>query len=244
MEKLKKNIIIAGPCAIEKKENFLEIIDNIYQYVDVIRCGVWKARTSPKDYPGQGYKALKWIEAAQKKYNIPFAIEVGTPKHVELALKHEIKIFWIGARTTSNPFSVQEIANSVKGSNTEIWIKNPIFTDLRLWFGAIERFNSNKIKVIHRGFYNEKHTNYRNPPRWDLLKKFKNMYPRIPIICDPSHITGNRNLIPTICKQAIKKNVDGLMIEVHNNPETALSDQEQQLSPINFIKLMKKLNLK
>lgn len=240
---INKKIIVAGPCAIEKKQQFVKTVDSIYKYVDCIRCGVWKARTSPRDYPGKGTQALKWIQNAQKNYNTPFAIEVGTKTHVELALEHDINILWLGARTTSNPFSVQEIADSVKGLNTEIWIKNPIFADLELWFGAIERLKSNNIKVIHRGFYKEKTHKYRNPPRWDLVKKFKNFYPDIPIICDPSHISGKRSLIYEVCEEAMNRGAHGLMLEVHTNPEKALSDSNQQLKPKDFIKLISKLNL-
>jgi len=155
MEKNKK-IIIAGPCAIETKSGLLSVVKEIHHRVDVIRAGVWKARTLPNNYAGKGEEALKWINQIQKKYNVRFAIEVGTKKHVELALKYNIKIIWIGARTTSNPFAVQEISETLYKTDTEIWIKNPIFSNLDLWFGAVERVRLNKIKkikVIHRGFY-------------------------------------------------------------------------------------------
>jgi len=245
MEKNNKFTIIAGPCAIETKDQFFDTIRHIHNFTDVIRCGVWKARTSPNNFSGQGDKALTWIQQASKKYNTPVAIEVGTKHHVEIALKHNINIFWIGARTTTNPFAIQEIAETVKGLNTEIWIKNPIFPDLELWFGAIERFKRNetqKIKVIHRGFFSEKKSNYRNPPRWDLLKKFQDKYPNIPVICDPSHIAGNRKLVPNTTEKAIKMGIRNLMIEVHNQPQKALSDSKQQLTPLEFIKLIEQLN--
>jgi len=247
MEKNKKTLIIAGPCAIETKSQFLTTIKKIYHFCDFIRCGVWKARTSPKSYHGRGVESLLWIEHAQKKYNTPFCIEVGTLTHVKLALQHNINTFWIGARTTSNPFAIQEIAEYLNGIDAEIWIKNPIFSNLNLWFGAIERFQANKItnlKVVHRGFYSEKSIKYRNPPRWDLLQKFKLKYPEIPIISDPSHISGNKNLIQKVSQDCINKGTDGLMIEVHNQPKKALSDKQQQLNPKAFIDLLKKLNLK
>jgi chorismate mutase len=242
-----KKMIIAGPCAIETKSGLLSVVKEIHNKVDVIRGGVWKARTLPKNYPGKGEGALKWINEIQKKYNILFAIEVGTKSHVELALKYNIKIVWIGARTTSNPFAVQEIAEALYNTDTEIWIKNPIFSNLDLWFGAIERVRLNKlekIKVIHRGFYSENEKTYRNEPRWDLLDRFRLKYPNIPIICDPSHITGDKKLIFNIAKKAIQKNINGLMVEVHHNPDNALSDKKQQLTPKQFIKLLAKLNLK
>ena len=248
MENQTKNpIIIAGPCAIETKNQFFETIEQIHGHVDFIRCGVWKARTSPKNYAGKGNESLYWIQSAQKKYNIPFAIEIGTQAHIKRATKHNINTFWIGARTTSNPFSVQEIAEFLKGSDVEIWIKNPIFSEIKLWFGAIERLymqNIKNIKVIHRGFHSENPTKYRNNPRWDLLKKFKLTYPNTPIILDPSHIAGKRSLISEVVKKGLELGVNGFMLEVHNNPTKALSDKDQQLTPIEFKKLLQTHNLK
>lgn len=241
MVKNNQPIIIAGPCAIENKNQFASTIQNIYNNVDIVRCGVWKGRTSPKSYPGKGTPSLTWIKEAQKKYKTPFAIEIGTVNHIQLALENDIKIFWIGARTTSNPFAVEELAKKLKNLNIEIWIKNPIFSDLKLWFGAIERLyinNLRNLKVIHRGFYSEQSTQYRNPPRWDLLKKFQAQYPNIPIIFDPSHICGDKKLISKVSKKALEFGVDGLMIEVHNNPEEALSDKNQQLNPVEFKQLL------
>lgn len=245
MEKNKKKIIIAGPCAVEKKEQFYNTVERIYHYAHIIRAGVWKGRTSPKDYSGSGEEALSWIEDVQNKYKIRVAIEVGTTRHVELALQYNIKILWIGARTTVNPFSVQEIAESMRGLDVEVWIKNPIIPDLKLWVGAIERFQNiglNQLKSIHRGFYSETQTTYRNNPRWKLLKKFRQIYPHMPIISDPSHITGNTKYIYKIAKKACQENVDGLMFEVHNSPNEALSDKKQQLTPKEFQSLLKKIN--
>ena len=241
-----QNIIIAGPCAIETKKIFFDTLASINEYVDVFRAGVWKARTSPKDYQGIGTQGMKWINQAQKKYNKPFAIEVGSEKHVEIALNNNIRILWIGARTTCNPFAVQEICEATKGENVEIWIKNPMFSSLELWIGAIERFKETKpqkIKIIHRGFFSENTGPYRNLPRWDILKKIRAKYPNIPIICDPSHIAGNTHLIENICHEALSHNIHGFMIEVHQNPEIALSDKRQQLNPKSFYQLMKNLNL-
>ena len=245
MGKNKKKIIIAGPCAVEKKEQFYNTVESIYNYANIIRAGVWKGRTSPKDYSGVGVKALPWIEDVQNKYKIPVAIEVGTTRHVELALKHNIKIVWIGARTTVNPFSVQEISESMRGVNIEVWIKNPIIPDIRLWVGAIERFQHiglDQLKSVHRGFYSEKDSTYRNNPGWKLLKNFRKIYPDMPIISDPSHITGNTKYIYNMAQQACRENVDGLMFEVHNSPGEALSDKKQQLTPKAFQFLLKKIN--
>lgn len=237
--------MIAGPCAVETKTQFFETINHIYKYTDIIRCGVWKARTSPHSYSGKGQEALPWIQQASKKFNTPFAIEVGNKKHIQAALKHNINIFWVGARTTANPFAIQEISEAIKGLKVEIWLKNPIIPDLALWFGAVERFKINKVgnlKVIHRGFFSEKKSKYRNAPKWDLLKKFTKKYPNIPIICDPSHIAGKSNLVNEIAQKAIKMDIKNLMIEVHNNPSQALSDAQQQLTPVEYIKLINQLN--
>ena len=247
MAKKNKKIIIAGPCAIETKRQFFETLEKIYKYADVIRCGAWKARTSPNSYSGQGEKSLEWIQEAQEKYNICCAIEVGTEKHINLALKYKVRNFWIGARTTSNPFAVEEISQNLKNKNVEVWIKNPIFPDLKLWIGAIERFQKNKInsiKLIHRGFFLENTRKYRNHPRWDLLEKIQEKYPNVPVICDPSHIAGKRALIQGICEKALDYQVDGFMIEVHHKPNEALSDAQQQLCPKQFKKLLLNLNLK
>ena len=242
-----KKIIIAGPCAAETKNGLVQVVEGIHHYVDVIRVGIWKARTCPKSYAGRGLKALSWVSDLQKKHNTPFAIEVGSREHVKLALQYNIKILWIGARTTANPFSIQEIAEELRGSDVELWIKNPIFPNLDLFHGAIKRFHlnhCNKLKIIHRGFYDEFNTEYRNSPRWDLLHKIKKSYPSTPIICDPSHIAGQRDLIYPVAQQALNNDIDGLMIEVHHKPEKALSDTKQQLSIKEFINTLTKLNLK
>ena len=247
MAEKNKKIIIAGPCAIETKRQFFETLEKIYKYTDIIRCGVWKARTSPNSYSGQGEKSLKWIQEAQEKYNINCAIEVGTVKHINLALKYKVRNFWVGARTTSNPFAVEEISQNLKHENVELWIKNPIFPDLKLWTGAIERFQrneNNSIKLIHRGFFLENRRKYRNHPRWDLLEIIQEQYPNMPIILDPSHIAGKRDLIQGICEKALDYKVDGFMIEVHHKPDEALSDAQQQLCPKQFKNLILNLNLK
>ena len=239
-----KKLIIAGPCAVETKPQFEQIVQGIYHNTDIIRAGIWKARTSPNNYHGIGKKGLPWIQEIQKKYKTPIAIEIGTTKHLELALQYNLHVFWIGARTTVNPFAVQELADAMRGLNIELWVKNPIVADIKLWTGAINRFQKiglTNIKAIHRGFHTEKNIAYRNNPRWKLLEKFRNNHPNIPIICDPSHISGNDKYIYRIAKKAIEKNLDGLMIEVHNTPKKALSDGMQQLNINKFKELLNKL---
>jgi len=247
MGKIKNKLIVAGPCAVEKKSQLYNTVKHIYNYTDIIRAGIWKGRTSPNSYPGVGEKALPWIQDIQNQYQIPAAIEVGNTRHVELALKYDIKIMWLGARTTVNPFAVQDIAESVRNLNIEIWIKNPIVSDLKLWIGAINRFHRvgvKNIKTIHRGFYSDNTINYRNHPRWDLLKDFKKQYSEIPVLSDPSHLTGDTKHIEQLSLESFKEGVDGFMFEVHNNPHEALSDQKQQLNPKAFKALIDKLTIK
>ena len=245
MEKDRPNpLIIAGPCALETQEQFYSTVHSIYNYTDIIRVGVWKARTSPKNYPGIGHKGLPWIQSVQKKYKTPVAIEIGTPQHVEFALKYDVRFFWLGARTTVNPFYVQEIAESLRGVSVEVWVKNPIFADVKLWTGAIERLKRvglKNIKIIHRGFHSEKKMIYRNNPKWSLVNAFRRNHPSIPVICDPSHIAGNKKHIYELARRACGQRVDGLMIEVHNSPSNALSDSAQQLSPKEFKQLLARL---
>ena len=243
----KNQIIIAGPCSISSKEELESTIKNIYHEIDFFRCGIWKARTNMKNFKGIGEKGLSWLSEMEKKYHTPIAIEVGTPNHVEQALRQNLKIFWIGARTTVNPFYVQEICESIKGSEVEIWIKNPIHPDINVWIGALERFKNigvKKIKLIHRGFFCLDEKKYRNSPKWNLIKKMKNQFPTLDIICDPSHISGNKKLLSTISKKAISLGLNGLMIETHSSPKKALSDAKQQVNCAEFKELIKSLKLK
>lgn len=243
----KNQIIIAGPCSISSKEELENTIKNIYTEIDFFRCGIWKARTNMKHFQGVGKKGLKWMYEMEKKYKTPTAIEVGTPKHVEQALNENLKVFWIGARTTVNPFYVQEICECVKGCEVEIWIKNPIHPDINVWAGAIERFKSvgiKKLKVIHRGFFCLEEKKYRNSPKWNLIKKMKTIFPELDFICDPSHISGHKKLLHSISKKAISDGFSGLMIETHASPKNALSDVKQQVNCEEFKTLIKKLKLK
>ena len=239
----KDKLIIAGPCAVENKLQLYNTFKAIHKYIDFFRAGIWKGRTSPKNYAGFGEKALPWIRDIQKKYRIPVAIEVGTTKHVELALKYDVKQIWIGARTTVNPFAVQELAEALRNTEIDVWVKNPIISDIGLWTGAIERFERvgiKDIKTIYRGFHSEKNTKYRNEPRWDLVETFKHYYPNIPILFDPSHLSGNTKHIGSLV-QNTHRSINGFMFEVHNNPNKALSDKEQQLNPEEFKLIIQKL---
>ena len=229
-----KKIIIAGPCSVSSEEELYKTAKEIHKYIDVLRCGVWKARTNPNSFNGAGDIAIDWLYNISKEFNLPVATEVGIPQHVEKALKKNIRIFWIGARTTVNPFYVNEICNSLKGENVEIWIKNPIYPDIKLWIGAIERFRKaglKNLKAIHRGFFPYYNSKYRNNPQWKLVEKFRKIIPKIDVICDPSHISGNTELLNSVSKKAIKMGMNGLMIETHYSPKNALSDANQQVSP-------------
>ena len=228
-------LIIAGPCSAESRNQLLESAKAISDLdIEVMRAGVWKPRSRPNNFEGAGVEALKWIKELQSEFNIKFVIEVAKPQHVELALAHDINLMWIGARTTVNPFAVQEIADALKGTNISILIKNPINPDVELWQGGIERVLNagiNKVAAVHRGFSFFQKSKFRNPPAWQIPIELKSRMPEIPLICDPSHICGSRDNILEISQKAIDLNYDGLMIETHPDPDRALSDAEQQVTP-------------
>ena len=228
--------IISGPCSVESPEQIRDTAKKLSQNsrVSTLRGGIWKPRTRPNSFEGVGEIGLKWLKEAGDEVGLPVATEVATSRHVELCLKHNIDVLWIGARTTVNPFSVQEIAEVLKGTDIPVLIKNPINPDINLWIGAIERINSvgiTKIGAIHRGFSSFDKTAYRNAPMWEIPIELKMLCPELPILCDPSHISGNRELIKSISQKALDLELDGLMIETHFNPEIALSDAKQQLTP-------------
>jgi chorismate mutase len=202
--------------------------------VDFFRAGIWKARTRPSTFEGMGDIALPWLVKAGREFNLRTATEVATPAHVEAALSHGIDLLWIGARTTVNPFSVQEIADALRGVSVPVLVKNPTSPDLGLWTGALERINRAGVRalgVIHRGFGVASSRRFRNPPMWELAIEFRRLHPGIPMITDPSHITGNRELIQDVSQQALDLGVDGLMVEAHPNPDQAWSDAAQQVTP-------------
>jgi chorismate mutase len=240
-----KPLIIAGPCSAESQQQMLNTAKELKKHNNLLfRAGVWKPRTRPNSFEGIGEKALKWLDIVKKETGLKTTTEVANAMHVEEALKYDIDVFWIGARTTVNPFAVQEIADALKGTNKPVMVKNPINPDINLWMGAIERFCSvglTKIAAIHRGFFAYNNIKYRNIPQWQLPIELRQRIPGIPIICDPSHISGNRDLIFDISQKAIDMNYDGLMIETHINPDEALSDNAQQINPEQLNKILNDL---
>jgi chorismate mutase len=233
---LKKPLVIAGPCSAESEEQVLETARQLVEMEDVriFRAGIWKPRTRPNSFEGMGEKALPWLKKVKEETGLLTTVEVANAGHVELALKHDIDILWIGARTSVNPFSVQEIADSIRGTNIPVMVKNPINADLSLWMGALERISQagiTKLAAIHRGFSSHGNSKYRNEPLWRIPMELKKRCPDIPVICDPSHITGKRELIALVSQKAMDIDMEGLMIETHPNPEKALSDARQQVTP-------------
>ena len=241
-----KKVIIAGPCGAESEDQLIDTARQLAKggHVSLIRAGVWKPRTRPGAFEGNGENALKWLQSMRNETGLPFTVEVANAEHAELALKYKADVLWIGARTTVNPFSVQEIADAVKGTDIPVLVKNPVNADLQLWIGALERFNRNgirKLGAIHRGFHTGVSSQYRNQPKWELPIALKAASPHLPVFCDPSHICGRRDLILPVAQKALDLNMDGLMIEVHRDPATALSDAAQQLTPQLFEDLLEKL---
>ncbi len=241
-----KPFLIAGPCSAENRKQVLETADQLFQLgkVDMFRAGVWKPRTRPGNFEGIGTPALDWLIEVKEKYNLPVCTEVANAQHVEACLKAGVDVLWVGARTTVNPFFVQEIANALKGVDIPVLIKNPIHAEMGLWIGAIERFQSVGIKqigAIIRGCHSFESAPYRNQPRWEMAIELKRSFPDIPVICDPSHIAGNRALIPEVCGVAMDLDLDGLMIESHIDPDNALSDAKQQLKPAELKGLLENL---
>jgi chorismate mutase len=238
-------LIIAGPCSVESKDQLFKTLSELpLQKIDYVRGGIWKPRTRPGSFEGIGAPAFEWVSEAKSIFNIKFATEVATADHVEIALKNEVDLLWIGARTTVNPFNVQEIANALKGVKIPVYVKNPINPELALWKGAIERFahaGINHLGAIHRGFQTFEPSKYRNTPFWQIAMEFKSEFPEIPMICDPSHMGGKRSLIAEISQRALDLDYDGLMIESHTDPDNALSDSAQQLTPADFSVLLDSL---
>ena len=242
-------LLIAGPCGAESLEQLIATAKGLKDLnkVSLFRAGVWKPRTRPNTFEGKGEEALKWLNEIKKEFGFKITVEVANAQHTELALKYGIDVLWIGARTTVNPFSVQEIADVLKGTDIPVMVKNPIHADLQLWIGALERVNNSgitKLAAIHRGFYVYGKTKYRNKPMWQLPIELRTLFPELPIICDPSHISGNKELIPSVAQKALNLGMNGLMIESHFNPTIALSDAEQQLTPNELGELISKLILR
>ncbi len=243
----KKPFVIAGPCSAESEEQLLQIANEIKETADVFRAGVWKPRTKPNSFEGIGKDALKWLQNVQQQTTMKVATEVATAKHVEQCLKAGIDILWIGARTTVNPFYVQEIAEVLKGVEIPIFVKNPIHPELGLWLGALERLNKagiTQLAAIHRGFYSYEKSAFRNDPKWEMPIKLREEIRELPIICDPSHIAGDRKMIAEISQTAMDLNLNGLMVETHNNPDLAMSDAEQQITPKKLHQILSNLVLR
>jgi chorismate mutase len=241
-------LMIAGPCSAETEEQVLstarEMVD---KRIQVFRAGVWKPRTRPGNFEGHGKKALPWLKKVKEETGMKIAIEIANAQHAALALEYDMDILWIGARTSVNPFAVQEIADAIKGTDKIILIKNPINPDLALWIGAVERFykvGMKNIGVIHRGFSSFRPGNYRNDPQWQLALDFKTKHPHIPMIIDPSHICGRRDCIQDIAQRALDLKYDGFMIETHINPDKAWSDAKQQITPSRLKEIIETLNLR
>lgn len=228
-------LVIAGPCSAETEDQVLKIAHELKNSdVSIFRAGIWKPRTRPGGFEGVGEIGLKWLQKAKAETGLLMATEVATAAHVKLAMEHDIDVLWIGARTTVNPFAVQEIADALQGTDKIVLLKNPVNPDLSLWIGGLERlYNANikKLGVIHRGFSTYEKTKYRNNPEWQIAIDLQNRFPDLPLICDPSHITGKRDMIQEVSQQALDLNYDGLIIETHIDPDNAWSDASQQVTP-------------
>ena len=241
-------LVIAGPCSAETEEQMLKIAHQLKNTdATVMRAGVWKPRTRPGNFEGVGALGLKWLKKAKEETGLLTATEVANAYHVDLALENDVDILWVGARTTVSPFIVQEIADAVRGTDKIILVKNPVNSDLALWLGAVERFYEvgiSKLGVIHRGFSTYEKTRYRNNPEWQIPIDLQNKFPDLPLILDPSHIAGRRDIIFDLCQTALDLNYDGLMVETHFDPDNAWSDAEQQITPDTLVEIMKNLKVR
>lgn len=227
--------VIAGPCSAETEEQVMTTAQQLAtKGCHIFRAGVWKPRTKPGGFEGNGEKALPWMKRVKDETGMLIATEVATPEHVELALKYGMDILWVGARTSANPFAMQALADSLKGVDVPVLVKNPVNPDLELWIGALERINQAGIKrlgAIHRGFSSYDKKIYRNLPMWQIPIELHRRIPALPIFCDPSHIGGSRELVAPLCQQAMDLGFDGLIVESHCNPDCAWSDAKQQVTP-------------
>ncbi|MBQ6750526.1 MAG: bifunctional 3-deoxy-7-phosphoheptulonate synthase/chorismate mutase type II [Bacteroidaceae bacterium] len=227
--------VIAGPCSAETEEQVMTTARELaMKGCHNFRAGVWKPRTKPGGFEGNGEKALPWMKQVKEETHMLVATEVATPEHVELAMKYDIDILWVGARTTANPFAVQALADAMKGIDVPVFVKNPVNPDIELWIGALQRINQAGVKrmgAIHRGFSSYEQKIYRNAPMWQIPIELHRRIPELPIICDPSHIGGRRELIAPLCQQSMDLGFDGLIVESHCDPDKAWSDAKQQVTP-------------
>jgi chorismate mutase len=241
-------LVIAGPCSAETEEQVLKIAHELkHSDVNYYRAGIWKPRTRPGMFEGVGEIGLRWLKKVKEETGMKTCTEVANAAHVKLAMDNDVDLLWIGARSTVSPFIMQEIADALQGTDKIVLVKNPVNPDLALWLGGIERLYTAGIKnlgAIHRGFSTYEKSKYRNIPEWQLAIEFQNKFPDLPLICDPSHITGNREMIFDVSQIALDLNFDGLMIETHIDPENAWSDAAQQVTPKRLIKIMEDLKIK
>ncbi len=239
----KRPLIIAGPCSAETEAQVLQTAIELKASgkVDMLRAGIWKPRTRPGNFEGVGSVGLPWLQEAKRVTGLPYAIEIATAKQLEIALQHDVDAVWIGARTTVNPFSVQEVADALRGVDIPVLIKNPVNPDLELWTGALERVAAagiENISLVHRGFSVSRSGPYRNMPMWHLAIEMKRRFPERAFIIDPSHICGNRHLLQEVAQHAVDLNYDGVIIESHIDPDNAWSDAQQQITPSKLIELL------
>jgi chorismate mutase len=245
----KEPLLIAGPCSAETEDQLVataHLLKNTGR-VTALRAGIWKPRTRPGEFEGIGSIGLEWLKRAKAETGLPTAVEVATAKHVEEALAAGVDILWVGARSTANPFTVQEIADALKGVDIPVMVKNPVNPDISLWIGALERINNagiTKLAAIHRGFSSYEKSAFRNEPMWDIAIHMKTLAPHLPIICDPSHISGNRDLIGYVSQKALDLDMQGLMIESHIDPSVAWTDAKQQVTPAALVDLIDNLTLR
>lgn len=244
----KRPFIIAGPCSAETEEQVLETARGLApQGIDLFRAGIWKPRTRPGEFEGVGTIGLGWLKKVKEETGLKVTTEVANTQHVFEALKYGIDVLWLGARTTVNPFSVQEVADALKGIDIPVLVKNPVNPDLKLWIGAIERIYKagiTRIAAIHRGFSHHSETKYRNVPRWEIAIELKRIFPELEVLVDNSHICGRRDTLLDVAQKAMDLNYDGIMTEVHPNPDAAWSDAKQQITPEQFKDLVAKLHIR
>jgi chorismate mutase len=245
----KRPLVIAGPCSAESEEQVLSTAAALVASgrVDIFRAGIWKPRTRPGQFEGVGTPGLKWLRRVRDEYGLPVAVEVATEKHVYEALKHGMDAVWIGARTSVNPFALQEIAAALKDANVMVFVKNPVNPDLELWIGAMERISRAGITMlaaVHRGFSTWEKSSFRNQPRWQIAVELRQRLPGIGMICDPSHMGGDSAFIGDLSQKALDLHYDGLMIETHIDPPSALSDRKQQITPVELMKVLGNLVLR
>lgn len=245
---LSKPLVIAGPCSAETEKQMLETAHLVKKTdATIFRAGIWKPRTRPGGFEGVGAIGLKWLQKVKKETGLLTATEVANTTHIALALEYDVDVIWIGARTAANPFAVQEIANALENTSKIVLLKNPVNPDLALWVGGLERLYNANIKnlgVIHRGFSTYEKTKYRNNPEWQIAIELQSKFPNLPLLCDPSHISGKRTGIKAVSQQALDLNYDGFIIESHCNPDAAWSDAQQQITPVKLNEIINQLQVR